>query len=285
MTIKSPPFDAQDNLTADVATEQSASLTSTMWEKIKYLFSSKRSELIPEALPTIKPYDMEEVKALYRFAVDNAIEVDNEVIKSLGALISKRSSSPKEFSAEDEGDLMASYKLLTNTTYTAHKVNGRTIRDSAKFSEGVVSQAGVWGSLFFALAIVPDALYFMLDQDNPAIYLVTFLVVLSPFFWGGVGSAIFLVKSLSEIAGKSRFDSRRLEGIPARIFLGAALGYIVVAILQSAEWLEASNIIEGGLLQQVSSNAIAFMTGLGTKAVYGILETIIQGISDRLKTK
>jgi hypothetical protein len=236
-------------------------------------------------MSSLPAYDFEEVKALYRYAVDNAIVVDDEIIEKLGALIAKMSASNGSFSAEEEGQLIGLYKKLTAKTYIDLGVNGRTIRDSVKFSSGAVSQAGKWGMVFFALAMVPDALYFVVREDNPAIYLISFLVILSPFFWGGVGSAIFLVKSLSEIAGKSKFDSRRLEGIPPRIFLGAAMGYIVIAILKAADWLAASNVIEGNLLDQVNSNAIAFMTGIGTKAVYGILEMIIQGISDRLKPK
>lgn len=118
------------------------------------------------------------------------------------------------------------------------------------------------------LALVIGGLSFRMlgVADNPAYAHCT------PFIWGALGSCVFLLKYLYDIAQIQAFDSRRLKGLSTRVALGAILGAIVVQIAQpngNGEFLQEREIV-------------AFLAGIGVRVVYGALEKLVQLVSDKL---
>ncbi len=103
------------------------------------------------------------------------------------------------------------------------------------------------------------------------------LTYLSPFFWGGLGASVYLVKRLSDELSSFRFDSRQFNGWFTRIMLGAVLGAAVVFIFDPDLFTDG----EGKSLA-LSTNVIAFLTGIGIKVVYGAIEQTIETLGDKL---
>ena len=52
----------------------------------------------------------------------------------------------------------------------------------------------------------------------------TALVYILPFFWGGLGSFVYLIKTLSDRAALYQFSRDRLQGTAPRLVLGAIFG-------------------------------------------------------------
>lgn len=96
-------------------------------------------------------------------------------------------------------------------------------------------------------------------------YSVHFYPVLSGLLWGGLGSCVYLLKKVNDISQSREFDPDVFTGIFSRIMLGATLGWVVV------------NIFDMDTLDMdgVSVPAVAFLTGLSVKMVYGFLEKIV----------
>jgi hypothetical protein len=110
----------------------------------------------------------------------------------------------------------------------------------------------------------------------PEVIDVALLHYLNPFFWGGVGACVFLVKSISDKAAMLTFDRMRMHGVGARIFLGAVIGGLLVngAGLNSIE--------AGGVPATITSAGVAFLGGLGVKAIYAAFEALIDEFEDRI---
>ncbi len=156
------------------------------WLLIKHTFSLDKTEPAPETKKNMKVYELDEIKALYRYVVDKGIGVKPELIGDLARLIILVDREVKERNKDTSDvdanvtELLKCYSELTTITYPTLGVSGRTIRDSARFSEGAISQAGVWGVAFFILALIPDALYLTLNEDSQLWGVTSFFVSLSP---------------------------------------------------------------------------------------------------------
>lgn len=92
------------------------------------------------------------------------------------------------------------------------------------------------------------------------------------------------MKTLSKRAGASQFDMRRVEGILVRILLGAIFGFVVTGPFNLSGLLADDAEISRVALQFTEAG-IAFLAGLGVKAVYGLFERIIEGIYAVVKPK
>ncbi|MBF0372727.1 MAG: hypothetical protein HQL39_04835 [Alphaproteobacteria bacterium] len=88
--------------------------------------------------------------------------------------------------------------------------------------------------------------------------------------WGALGSAIFLMKTLSDRIGAFQFDARLVQGTWTRILFGAILGAVVPSLFD----LGAT----GG---EIHVAATAFLCGLGAKLVYGAIEALVATLVDR----
>lgn len=96
-------------------------------------------------------------------------------------------------------------------------------------------------------------------------YSVYIYPVLSGLLWGGLGSCVYLLKKVNDISQSREFDPDVFTGIFSRIMLGATLGWVVVNIFDM-DTLD----VDG-----VSVPAVAFLTGLSVKVVYGFLEKMV----------
>lgn len=103
-------------------------------------------------------------------------------------------------------------------------------------------------------------------------YSVHVYPVLSGLLWGGLGSCVYLLKKVNDISQSREFDPDVFTGIFSRIMLGATLGWVVV------------NIFDMDTLDMdgVSVPAVAFLTGLSVKVVYGFLEKVVGELEQKL---
>ncbi len=108
---------------------------------------------------------------------------------------------------------------------------------------------------------------------NLSDYSVHYYPVLSGLLWGGLGSCVYLLKKVNDISQSREFDPDVFTGIFSRIMLGATLGWVVV------------NIFDMDTLDMdgVSVPAVAFLTGLSVKVVYGFLEKVVGELELKLK--
>lgn len=96
------------------------------------------------------------------------------------------------------------------------------------------------------------------------------LMKMMPFLWGALGSCIFLLKRLSDLMADRTFRKKYFKGASIRIILGAVLGGVINDIIVISD-LESGEAIVGATVTSV--NALAFLTGLSVKVVYGVLGT------------
>ena len=105
------------------------------------------------------------------------------------------------------------------------------------------------------------------------------LTKLGPFFWGGLGSCIYLLKRVSDAVASFRFDLDRYPGWQTRVLLGSVLGGTVAYLFEPA--FGSENAALG--IQSVGPNVLAFLTGLGTKIIYGGLEKTVEILAEKMK--
>ena len=176
--------------------------------------------------------------------------------------------------SKDNCRLLTAYAALAAET---KPVNGRTILDS---KQGWKQFSGVLiaSMVFFALAIgneMADAwLSNRVDPPEDEWWLPYKLYgwdILAPFFWGGLGSCVYLLKVLWDKQADFEFENDRFRGWGVRVILGALLGGLIQYIVDPSSFEDSVNL---------NSNALAFLTGVGVKVVYGALEKIIETLSD-----
>lgn len=98
---------------------------------------------------------------------------------------------------------------------------------------------------------------------------------LTPLFWGGLGSCIYLLKRLTDFAAERQFDKTKFQGWQIRVWLGAILGLV-------AQFIFDPNLMGNYGLTQ---NALAFLIGLGVKVFYGAIEKLIQVTAEKINLK
>ncbi len=232
--------------------------------------------------------DLSEVKALMHFVSERALDPEAKIIAPLhNAVAAQALASSREGFIAANAEVLKRYSELCELTYPTLGVNGRTVRNT---SAAVVHMAGlIFVSLLFvsfamASEIVQnfnpslDSLNGVMTPDKLKLLKVLFDVAidpLSPFFWGGVGSCMYLLKTLSDKMSTTTFDSQRLQsyGYLTRILTGAVLGYVIATLIFTQAGLET---------QKVGPDAIGFLSGLSVKAVYGGLEALINSIYRRV---
>jgi len=231
-----------------------------------------------------------EVRALLHFVAARGLEpgsaISGKLNNDLNAFQRAMEAGDKAAAHKLETAVMKGYSALTGLTYQGqHKVNGWTILST----EHVVGHIWItifWGILFFFLAAGTQILSNWYAEAAPPsavddwLYLFhqLVLVYLFPFFWGGVGACIYLAKTLGDKAAQSTFDSRKLRGQGTRIFLGAIMGAVVVHLFYE-NVRELSDQFAG-----IGPAGVAFLTGMGVKAIYGALEKVIEGLDNVIKS-
>ncbi len=240
------------------------------------------------AKPTIKdPVVPDEITALIRYASERGIDPDGAILGNLSKALRARATGAGEGPAFAKGEgaeaandvVLKYYSQLTKLTYP---VNGRTLLDT----ERVFRNLGwifFWTFFFLILAVGNKILYLWFEdlpepEEGWPLHLLNVqryvLDYLSPFFWGGLGSCVFLLKTLSDKAAERSFDHRQLQGWGTRIVLGAVLGAVVQYVYNPASFTTESF--------RLDASAVAFLTGVGVKVVYGAIEKTIDVLASKM---
>ncbi len=231
-------------------------------------------------------FSLDEVKELLLFAARRGIEDTEKCVEALHDYVAEYEDAPDDAAKRvAEKKTFDEYVKLCSVTFPILGVNGRTLVDSKNHHEHTIKVLAV-GAFFLVCALGTQILGLWFKGDpgsdpGDTSWFVDFhryaLTYLSPFFWGGLGASVYLVKRLSDELSSFRFDSRQFNGWFTRIMLGAVLGAAVVFIFDPDLFTDG----EGKPLQ-LSTNVVAFLTGIGVKVVYGAIEQTIETLGDKL---
>ena len=216
---------------------------------------------------------IEEVTALIRYASERGIDPSGKIIGPLYEEVENYNSALEKESEEKKtkaaAEILRLYSGLTALTSTQtggaradpDVINGRTLLDTKENYRAQSRKILFWGLVSVILAFGTEALDLWFadivePKEGKLLVLINihryFLDNFSPFFWGALGSCVFLMKRISDKAAKRCFDSRRWRGWTTRILLGAILGTVVVYIYDPGSFTE-ENI-------NLGANAVAFFT-------------------------
>ena len=236
------------------------------------------------------PVVPDEVNALIRYASERGIARDGEILINLSRALDAftTNTSPKvtlSFADKDKMDLSpreAVLRCYNQLAALTQPVNGRTLIDTEKAfwsSKWIM----FWTIAFLVLAVSNKMLFLWFDdmpepEERPLLLLMNIqryvLDYLSAFFWGGLGSCVYLLKTLSDRASERSFDRRQLQGWGTRIMLGAILGAVVQYLYNPASFTTEAF--------KLDASAVAFFTGVGVKVVYGAIEKTIDMLASKM---
>jgi hypothetical protein len=216
--------------------------------------------------PTERPVvSTEEVFALLHFAANKGVE--KEKVEALSREIHR--------TQPDLSIVASSYADLVSKT---HPVTGRTLLDSQQ--QGVRRLVGIATvtTIFFILAvgnyIVDNWVADIVEPEEGLFWLNVKRYAwdyLTPFFWGGLGACVFLMKKVQDAAKANVYEHHLMQGWGTRVLIGGVLAAVVLIIFDPSTFSAESLPLRPA--------AIAFLTGLGVKAVYGGLERLIEEIA------
>lgn len=194
---------------------------------------------------------------------DKTAALRSGLVEPLAAAIRGVRNATGPDAIEQRSELLARYSALTSLT---GDVTGRSVIDSGQCERHLRKLNRL--AIGFAVAALLCVLVQAINPSSAewAKDLTLVLTSLSPLAWGGLGTCVFLLKTLSDKVANATFDGRLLQGVRTRILLGAVLGFIVTKIFDPS-----------GL--GFSLAAIAFLTGLGIKVVYGALENTVEALA------
>jgi hypothetical protein len=243
---------------------------------------SPRGGLIPEWLrfggepvdPTKRQVvSTDEVYALLDFAANNGVAM--EKVEVLSQAIHEVDPNPSQVAAR-YADLVAE----------THPVTGHTLLDSRQWSVRRLVGISTATAVFFILAVgnyIVDNWVADIVQPEEGRLLFWLNVkryawdYLTPFFWGGLGACVFLLKKVQDAARENVYEHHLMQGWGTRVLIGGVLAAIVLIIFDPSTFTAESLPLRPA--------AIAFLTGLGVKAVYGGLERLIEEIAKRFSVK
>jgi hypothetical protein len=241
---------------------------------------------------TKETIDLEEVMALLRFVSNRGLDPDNRFVKPLYEALKDYATSPDPETRQNaRGRVLQLYSKLTTKTYLQSRVNGRTVLDSRRIVQNLLSLIAT-GIVFFTLAVaigflnvqiatglddhaLPQATVFLFDRKLSLVEWNYIYGFISPAAWGAVGASVYLVKSLSDHARNSSFDRQRVQGTGPRIFLGAIFAAVVTNLF-------AGEALANPTSMNLAPSALAFLTGLGVKVIYAGFQRMIDGLEDAI---
>ena len=101
------------------------------------------------------------------------------------------------------------------------------------------------------------------------------LPLLIPVAWGALGACTALAKRVSDRLTAMSYEENRMQGLPARIFLGAALA-LVLDILVFVERSPSTEEVAGLGFGPIVG---AFLAGLFVQHIYGAFESLMRRVS------
>jgi hypothetical protein len=225
-------------------------------------FRSKRQE---QSLP-------DQVRLLIAYAAEHHLltgstpeqdtALQSRIIAPLMAAMQKYNQDPGN--PTNETDLLVAYSRLVAQTGEA---TGRSIFDSEN-SDRTLYGVGTWTAAFGVLVLITQSAWVIGHLGKWQDVVGTAAL----FFWGGLGSCVFLMKSLSDRVADHTFDSRLLQGYRTRIMLGGLLGAIIPFVFKLGPGTGEVN---------AAPAVVAFLSGLSIKVVYGALENTIDALAQR----
>lgn len=226
----------------------------------------------PATFTVTLPFEPPEVRAVMAFCVRRLVKLDSGGIQALNdALCVYEGSSRQGPEALAAARIIIDrYNKLNDLLEPLH-VNGASVYDSTDFNWH--RRPLVWiGTALLVAGVAAE----MLAQGVPApgaaphpAGLADAMSYIGPMAWGGLGATVFLIKTLSDKVSDFAYEEKRLSGTAARIFLGAVFGMLIVKGFAPQ-------------LDTLPQIAIAFLAGLGTKAVYAAIEAVVNGMAARL---
>ena len=224
--------------------------------------------------PIIEP---EEVAASLKFATEKGIEDETLIptlYKHLQLWRGAREAGDAIAQEAATSDMLASYTKLTKQL---DGVNGRNLVQGRNLiSETFSFMFATF--FFFVFSVATLALQeWVSNEPRPDDALITaeilhYIQFFTPFFWGALGSCVYILKRITDEAADNRFDRDKFQGWATRAALGGILGGIITYIIDPSAFGELT----------LNTAAIAFLTGLGTKVVYGALQRLIQILGDKM---
>jgi hypothetical protein len=224
-------------------------------------------------------FEPAEVAALVKYASERGVDSDDGLLMRLFRALQEYDRDPESVAIRGEslgGGIAAptnaeviveDYSRLTRLT---DGVNGRNLLHGRHLMSH--TRWFMLASFLIFAASIATLAYggWLADQtpaDDPLLspILAHLLQYFAPFLWGALGSCVYILKRISDEAAANRFDPDRFRGWMTRALLGAILGGTITYVVSPEAFRSIS----------VSMTALAFLTGLGTKVVYGALERLI----------
>ena len=237
----------------------------------------------PEERHSFKPpIPSAEILALIGYAAEQGIVSDGRIIQPLLDDLAWYSNGDGDEATNGKhcALVIISYAKLARLTAP---VTGRSLLETRDHFKRAVFPLHAWTLLILLVVVVNEMLeLWTADIVEPEEGMLLLLIelrrhvldVCSPFLWGALGSCVWLLKRLSDVAESHTFDRALARGWTNRILLGAILGGIVQYLYDPLVFVS-----EGFRL---AASAIGFMTGVGVKIVYGAIERAIEVIAAKM---
>lgn len=227
-----------------------------------------------------EPVVIEELSAMIRYASERGLDPAGQLLVPLYQAVQEK---------KIDGAAIGTYAKLVALVNNGHTgltvefdgVNGRTLLDTEYRYKTKARPVVMLGVTFLVLAVLSGALDLWFEDfvgPNEAwlVWLSNIhhflLSKMSPLLWGAIGACVFLMKRLSDKAADRCFDSHKWQGWGTRIFLGAILGAIAVIIYDKNAFTRLD----------LSANALAFISGMGVRVIYGALEKTVDLLVEKL---
>ena len=182
---------------------------------------------------------------------------------------------------EAEPDPSAVASLYADLVSATTPISGRTLIDSTGSSGKRLWVIAIATGTFFILAIgnqiVDSYVADIVEPEEGLWWLDVKRYVwdyLSPFFWGALGSCVYLLKELQDAVRENAYEQHLMHGWRTRILIGGVLAAIVLIMFDPTTFTADTLPLRPA--------AIAFLIGLDVKAVYGALEKTIETLSKKL---
>ena len=265
-------------------TSKAPEKSQSWWQK---LLATRRTNQNGQQRAYSETVDLREVVALVHHVAEKGLDPKGTLTVHIDKLLTEHKNPPKGKTKEEvRTEILKAYCKLTAITYkengdsSKYKVNGRTVLNSQYIMYDLFI-VGTFAFASFLLAATTHILGNYYDAqlvfDGTFVYLFHqhVLEYLLPAFWGALGATVFLAMKIGEHARNCTFDSRKLRGQLSRIGLGAIFGAVIVHLFYQS--------FSSSGFQTIGPSGIAFLTGLGVKAIYQAFEVMVNRVSDTIK--
>ena len=226
--------------------------------------------------------------------------LDAQASEAYGTLLNALSQAATQPDEDSYKALMEAYRGLSCHTFDTHGVHGRSILDTTRKPAGL--RAKLWdrryrsvtlGVVFFVAAVLLQLLEAWTESASaqlaadtsspdaaPAVpmglsLLGSCIPLLIPVAWGALGACTALAKRVSDRLTAMSYEENRMQGLPARILLGAALA-LVLDILVFVERSPSAEEVAGLGFGPIVG---AFLAGLFVQHIYGAFESLMRRVS------